>query len=267
MAKRKAARKRGGNPGKKGPYWLYGLHSAAAALANPERRCLKLLATRQGAAALAQSLSEGPSGPGTPAERLLPPQIAGREDLERALPPGAVHQGVALLVEPLPAADLEAVVPAEGPAVVVALDQVTDPQNLGGILRSAAGFGALAVVTQERHAPGVTPALAKAASGALEAVPLVQVNNLVRALEGLKKQGFWVAGLDAEAEQPLSALDAGPRIVLLLGAEGAGLRRLSKETCDFLAAIPLRGPVASLNVATAAAIGLYELLGRPEVSG
>lgn len=256
MAKRKTARKRGGNPGKKGPYWLYGLHSVAAALANPERRCLKLLATRQGAAALARSKS--------PVNTPLPPQIAGREDLERSLPPGAVHQGVALLVEPLPAADLAAILPAEGPAVVVALDQVTDPQNLGGILRSAAGFGALAVITQDRHAPGVTPTLAKAASGALEAVPLVQVNNLVRALEELKKQGFWVVGLDAEAEEPLSALDAGPRVVLLLGAEGAGLRRLTKETCDFLAAIPLQGPVASLNVGTAAAIGLYELLGRPD---
>jgi len=259
MAKRKTARKRGGNPGKKGPYWLYGLHSVAAALANPRRHCLKLLATQQGAAALAGSKSPGNTS--------LPPQIAGREDLERALPPGAVHQGVALLVEPLPTADLEAVLPAEGPAVVVALDQVTDPQNLGGILRSAAGFGALAVVTQDRHAPGVTPALAKAASGALEAVPLVQVNNLVRALEDLKKRGFWVVGLDAEADEPLSALDAGPRVVLLLGAEGAGLRRLTKETCDFLATIPLQGPVASLNVGTAAAIGLYELLGRGPAEG
>ncbi|MDJ0983133.1 MAG: 23S rRNA (guanosine(2251)-2'-O)-methyltransferase RlmB [Kiloniellales bacterium] len=255
MVKRKTTRKRGGNPGKKGPYWLYGLHSVAAALANPERRCLKLLATQQGAAALA--------GSKIPANTQLSPQIAGREDLERALPPGAVHQGLALLVEPLPAPDLAAVLPAEGPAVVVALDQVSDPQNLGGILRSAAGFGALAVITQDRHAPGVTPSLAKAASGALEAVPLVQVNNLVRALEDLKKQGFWVVGLDAEAEEPLSVLDAGSRVVLLLGAEGAGLRRLSKETCDFLAAIPLQGPVASLNVGTAAAIGLYELLGRP----
>lgn len=258
MAKRKAARKRGGNLGKKSTYWLYGLHSVAAALANPERRCLTLLATQQGAAALAERMA----APRTSGEPPPAPQIAGREDLERALPAGAVHQGVALLVEPLPATDLGAVLPAEGPAVVVALDQVTDPQNLGGILRSAAGFGALAVVTQERHAPGVTPALAKAASGALEAVPLVQVNNLVRALEGLKRQGFWVVGLDAEAERPLSALDAGARVVLLLGAEGAGLRRLSRETCDFLAAIPLHGPIASLNVATAAAIGLYELLGR-----
>ena len=263
MVKRKMARKRGRIPGKKGPYWLYGLHSVAAALANPRRRCLKLLATQQGAAALAgHAASLGPTA-GVP----LAPQIAGREDLERALPPGAVHQGVALLVEPLPAAELAAILPPEGPAVVVALDQVTDPQNLGGILRSAAGFGALAVVTQERHAPGVTPALAKAASGALEAVPLVQVNNLVRALEDLKKQGFWVVGLDAEAGEPLSGLDAGPRVVLLLGAEGAGLRRLTKETCDFLAAIPLRGRIASLNVGTAAAIGLYELLGRDRPAG
>ncbi len=262
MAKRKTARKRGGNPGKKGPHWLYGLHSVAAALANPRRRCLKLLATQQGAAALAGYLDKSVDS----TRALLPPQIAGREDLDRALPPGAVHQGVALLVEPLPQADLATVLPAEGPAVVVALDQVTDPQNLGGILRSAAGFGALAVVTQDRHAPGVTPALAKAASGALEAVPLIPVNNLVRALEDLKKQGFWVVGLDAEAEEPLSALDAGPRVVFLLGAEGAGLRRLTRETCDFLAAIPLQGPIASLNVGTAAAIGLYELLGRPDGS-
>ena len=237
--------------------WLYGLHSVAAALANPDRSCLKLLATKQGAAALQDLSAPADGGRAAPT-----PQIVGREDIERALPPGAVHQGAALLVEPLPTADLDSVIPEDGPSVVVALDQVTDPQNLGAILRSAAGFGATAVITQERHAPGVTPVLAKAASGALEAVPLIQVNNLVRSLQTLKDRGFWVVGLAAEADQTLAALDAGGRVVLFLGAEGPGLRRLSRETCDFLASIPLSGPIASLNVATAAAIGLYELLGR-----
>ena len=258
MVKRKGPPKRSGKSRKSGPFWLYGLHSVLAALGNPQRQCLKLLVAKPQADTLAPRLrAAGTAGPG-----VLQPQVVGREDIERVLPQGAVHQGVALLVEPLPSPDLEAILPAEGPAVVVALDQVSDPQNLGAILRSAAGLGALAVVTQERHAPGVTPILAKAASGALEAVPLVQVNNLVRALQDLKRGGFWVVGLDAEAEETLSALDAGERVVLLLGAEGAGLRRLSKETCDFLASIPLRGPVPSLNVSSAAAIGLYELLGR-----
>jgi 23S rRNA (guanosine2251-2'-O)-methyltransferase len=189
-----------------------------------------------------------------------------RHALEKLLPPDAAHQGLALLVEKLPGRDLESLLEAlpesNRPETILVLDQITDPHNVGAILRSAAAFGALAAIVPEHGAPAVTGALAKAASGALETVPLLRVVNLARALERLKKSGFWTLGLDETAPQNLAALDLPPRIALVLGAEGAGLRRLTREHCDYLAKLPTRPAMASLNVSNAAAVALYALAQR-----
>lgn len=209
---------------------------------------------RQMAAAAAASLPPGA------------PEILDRTQFAMLLPGDAVHQGMALAAEPLPARDLDDVLDgmadAAPPHVVVLLDQVTDPHNVGAILRSAAAFAARAVVITEHGAPPVTGALAKAASGALEAVPLIRVTNLARTLDRLKEAGFWCLGLDETAEKSIAEIDAGARIALVLGAEGVGLRRLTRERCDFIARLPTRGALSSLNVSNAAAIALYALTVR-----
>src|SRR5215469_3313866 len=241
--------------------WLYGRHAVEAALGNPARRCQRLVALRE-TASDAETLLRG--------ARAKPPragvEIVERRALEKILPQGAVHQGLALAAEPLPATDFETIVAAAAtpgtPQIAVVLDQVTDPHNVGAILRSAAAFGALAVIVPEHGAPSVTGALAKAASGALEEVPLLRVTNLSRTLEKLKQAGFWSLGLDEHAEQTIAALDLPERVVLVLGAEGSGLRRLTREHCDFLARLPTRSAMASLNVSNAAAVALYALSQR-----
>lgn len=226
-----------------------------AAIANPARECTRALAcdARQ-ADALRQATS--PLG----REGLI--EFVDRDALEGVLPAGAVHQGVALAASPLPDPGLNAALanPDAGqPGPVVVLDQVTDPQNIGAIIRSAAAFGAAAVVVQDRHAPPVTGALAKAASGGLERVPLVRETNLARVIDYLKQKGFWCIGLDGDAEPTLSDATTSGRMALVLGAEGRGLRRLVAESCDALARIPQTSAVESLNVSNAAAVALYEL--------
>lgn len=231
-----------------GPYWLYGHHAVTAALANPERKILRL--AQAGAA-------EAPVVEGHEWE-----QVPG-DLLESWLPPRAVHQGLAAKVHPLPDRGIEDVIAeADGleSAHVVILDQVTDPQNVGAILRSAAAFGALAVILTERHAAPESGALAKAASGALEHVPLIRVANLARALELLKKGGFWIAGLAAEGSQTLADAKLSGKVGLALGAEGPGLRRLTREHCDLLVRLPTGGSIDHLNVSNAAAVALYELV-------
>ena len=231
-----------------GPYWIYGHHAVTAALANPARKVLRLAQAGTGAV---------PSVEGHEWERVP------RDILESWLPPGAVHQGLAIKVHPLPDQGIEDVIAAaegEEHAHLMILDQVTDPQNVGAILRSAAAFGALAVVLTERHAAPESGALAKAASGALEHVPLIRVANLARAIELLKKGGFWIAGLAAEASQTLAQAKLTGRIGLALGAEGPGLRRLTREHCDLLVRLPTGGPIDHLNVSNAAAVALYELV-------
>jgi 23S rRNA (guanosine2251-2'-O)-methyltransferase len=238
--------------------WIYGRHAVAAALGNPARRIRRAVALHENAEHLA-SLLEDARASSHPSQ----PEILERRALDALLPQGAVHQGVALETESLAAIDLEAVLAAlpatPVPQIVLLLDQVTDPHNVGAILRSSAAFAAAAVIVPEHGTPPITGTLAKAASGALEAVPFLRVTNLSRCLDRLKEAGFWCVGLDSEAPQELGALDPPARIALVLGAEGPGLRRLVREHCDFLARIPARGELASLNVSNAAAIALYAL--------
>jgi len=231
-----------------GPYWLYGHHAVAAALANPDRKILRL--AQAGA-------EEVPVVEGHEWEQ-VPPDV-----LEGWLPPRAVHQGLAAKVHPLPdrgIADVIAEAEGQEHAQVMILDQVTDPQNVGAILRSAAAFGALAVILTERNAAPESGALAKAASGALEHVPLIRVTNLSRAIDLLKKGGFWIAGLAAEGTQTLADAKLTGKVGLALGAEGAGLRRLTREHCDLLVRLPTGGAIDHLNVSNAAAVALYELV-------
>ena len=245
--------------------WLYGRHAVIAALANPERgwRRLVVLAGHEGeATALVTGALAAPrpyvGDRGRAAISVLDPS-----GFAAILPRHAVHQGIALEVEPLPEPDLQDVLragPASGPCIIVVLDQLSDPQNIGAVLRSAAAFGALAVVIPAHGVPPTTGALAKAASGALESVPLVRVVNLARALDRLKETGFWICGLDETAPQSLAQLDAGERVAIVLGSEGDGMRRLVRERCDFRARLPTRPAQPTLNVSNAAAVALYELI-------
>jgi 23S rRNA (guanosine2251-2'-O)-methyltransferase len=242
--------------------WLYGIHPVLAALANPARRVHRVVITGESETTLAPriaALSQGHSG--LPRAEILP-----RDALERLLPRGAVHQGIAAQLEGLEELDIEDIIRAtdgQDSARVVVLDQVTDPHNVGAILRSAAAFGTAAVVMPERNSPPSTGTLAKAASGAIERVPLVRVVNLARTLDRLKNAGFWCVGLDATATTALHAADLSGKVAVVLGAEGEGLRRLTREHCDLMVRIPIGRGMESLNVSNAAAIALYELA-RPK---
>jgi 23S rRNA (guanosine2251-2'-O)-methyltransferase len=226
------------------------LHAARAALQNPRRKIHRALASERAAAELRQLQS-----------RVTDISLAAPEAIARLLPPGAVHQGIALFCEPLPELDLEAVLQkgTAGSRVVAVLDQVTDPHNEGAILRSAAAFGVTAVVVQDRHAPVESGVLAKAASGALDSVSRVTVVNIARALEELGQLGFWRIALAADGETSIGEAAPPGDAVLVLGAEGVGLRRLVRERCDIAAFIPISGDMESLNVSNAAAIAFYEL--------
>ena len=223
-------------------YWLYGQHAVAAACANPDRQVLRLLCTADA----------------MPPEHAPRPEIVDRRGLEEHLPREVVHQGIAAQVAPLAPPDFEALLEANsGEGVVLVLDQISDPRNVGAILRSAAAFGAKAVVMQDRHAPQEGGALAKAASGALETVPLVRVNNLSRALEKLAAAGFWRHGLAAGEGQSMTDISLTGRVALVLGAEGEGLRPLTARNCDTLVHLPMSDGMESLNVAATAAIALF----------
>ncbi|MGE0154960.1 MAG: 23S rRNA (guanosine(2251)-2'-O)-methyltransferase RlmB [Reyranellaceae bacterium] len=252
---RRPERKGGGGPREDG-HWLYGRHAVLAAIANPFRELRQIWLTREAQARFGAELAQAIAGrPGGTAQ----PQLVDRGDIEAVLG-NAVHQGIAAFAAPLPDRDLSEVLPAEDQdATVLVLDQVTDPHNVGAILRSAEAFGAAAVVVTERHAPEETGTLAKAASGAIERVPLIRVVNLARELDYLKSRGFWILGLAGEATQNLNQAKPGGRIALVLGAEGEGLRRLTREHCDLLVRLPMAGAMPSLNVSNAAAVALYEL--------
>jgi 23S rRNA (guanosine2251-2'-O)-methyltransferase len=240
--------------------WLYGRHAVAAALANPERRW-HVLVVLAGQETAARALVGGAVARQRGA--VDPVRVLDRAVIDAMLPEGAVHQGLALAVEPLAEPDLDEVLrrlaAGSGRRVVVALDQVVDPHNVGAVLRSAAAFGAGAVLVPRHGAPTAEGALAKAGSGALERVPLVRVVNLARALDALKRAGFWICGLDENGASPLSALDLGERVVLVLGSEGGGMRQLVRARCDLLARLPTLPAQPTLNVSNAAAVALYEL--------
>ncbi|MEQ1867487.1 MAG: 23S rRNA (guanosine(2251)-2'-O)-methyltransferase RlmB [Micropepsaceae bacterium] len=236
-----------------GQLWIFGHHPVAAVLANPERKILRVMATTEAAAKLALDPSIEP--------RMLS-QIkasSGRE-IEDVAGDGAVHQGVAVLTHALEhdLSDVLGRLSTSPNSSIVVLDQVTDPHNVGAILRSAAAFGARAVVAPDRHAPDESGVMAKSASGALEKIPYIKAGNLVRALELVKEHQFWLVGLDMEAPQRLSEIKLDGRIAFVLGAEGEGLRRLVRETCDHVACLPMAGAMESLNVSNAAAVALYE---------
>jgi 23S rRNA (guanosine2251-2'-O)-methyltransferase len=232
-----------------------------AALANPERRW-RGLAVLTGHEEEAAALAAGARAARQGSDAAV--RVLDHNGFAALLPVGAVHQGLALEVEPLAEPDLVVVVrqagAAAGRSIIIVLDRLSDPQNVGAVLRSAAAFGALALVLPGRGAPPITGALAKAASGALECIPLIRAVNLARTLARLKEAGFWICGLDEAALQPLAELDLGQRVAIVLGAEGGGMRRLVREHCDYLARLPTRPAQPSLNVSNAAAIALYELV-------
>jgi 23S rRNA (guanosine2251-2'-O)-methyltransferase len=233
-------------------FWLWGQQAVAAALANPGRPCHRLLATEPAL----QRLGHAAERPGLVIEKTAPDLITKRLGVE------PVHQGLALEVGSFAAVPLDAVLQGDAPPrLILALDQVSDPRNLGAILRSAAAFEVGAVILPERRSAELGGVAAKAASGAVDLLPLIEVVNLAKALEQAKAAGYWVVGLDAHGAETLATLPAHDRLVLVLGAEGAGLRRLVAERCDHLVRLPISGRIESLNVSVAAGIALHALAG------
>jgi 23S rRNA (guanosine2251-2'-O)-methyltransferase len=254
FAKRFGGDKRGGPAKPRGAPWrhpprsddtvvLYGWHTVMAALANPQRRFRRLLATENAA----RRLAEEKLSPGAKLEMVRP------ESIDALVGADAVHQGLYAETDPLPSPALEDV--ASG--VLLVLDQITDPHNVGAMLRSAAAFGVTAAVTTARHSPEATGVLAKAASGALEYVPIVTIGNLAQALRTLKDLGTLLVGLDSSGEANLADVVFSAPVALVLGAEGKGLRQLTRTNCDVVARLDLPGAIKSLNVSNATALALY----------
>ena len=227
-----------------GPVILYGWHTVVAALANPQRTIRRLYLSENAAKRLSDEHID----------TRVPPEIVRPALIDQRLGPDAVHQGLLAEADPLPSPDIETL-PQQG--MVLVLDQITDPHNVGAIMRSAAAFAVNAIVTTARHSPEATGVLAKAASGALELVPLVTVQNLARALTELNERGFLTVGLDSAGSENLSAVALRQPLALVLGAEGKGLRQLTRETCSAVARLDLPGEIKSLNVSNAAVLALY----------
>ncbi len=248
---RRGGPKRPDNPREihEGRMVLYGWHPVAEALRNPDRAVHRLLATENGAARLAEEIGE----------LRVTPEIVRPGEITAIVGPDAVHQGLYLEAEALAGPDFDAL-PAD--AVLLALDQITDPHNVGAIVRTAAAFGVTAIVTTARHSPAATGVMAKSASGGLEHVPLIIVRNLAAALIQLGERGFTRVGLDSEAATPLEEVAPKAPLVIVLGAEGKGLRQRTRECCDVMAKIAFTGAIQSLNVSNAAAITLYALVPR-----
>lgn len=230
--------------------WLYGLHAVRGALSNPKRFVRRAVLTKRAAEEIGPKLLNR-----------VKHEITDLHGVSRILPDGAVHQGVAVLCEPLSRLELDAVLQSAGDKrrIVLVLDQITDPHNAGAIMRTAAAFGVTAIVVQDRHSPPESGVLAKAASGALDLVPIVHVVNIARTLEDLGKADFWRVALASDGESPLKDVAGTTDIALVLGSEGGGIRRLVRERCDVAAYIAIQTAIESLNVSNAAAIALYEL--------
>ncbi|MGA7480840.1 MAG: 23S rRNA (guanosine(2251)-2'-O)-methyltransferase RlmB [Bradyrhizobium sp.] len=226
------------------PIILYGWHTVAAALANPNRRIRRLLLTENAARRLAEDKID----------TRVTPEIVRPNLIDQRLGPDAVHQGLLAEADPLDSPGIDELAEA---GIVLVLDQITDPHNVGAIMRSAAAFAVKAIVTTARHSPEATGVLAKSASGALELVPLVTVQNLARALNEMNERGFMTVGLDSEGEENLGAVALREPLALVLGAEGKGLRQLTRETCSAVARLDMPGEIKSLNVSNAAVLALY----------
>jgi 23S rRNA (guanosine2251-2'-O)-methyltransferase len=223
---------------------LYGWHTVTAALANPGRRIRKLLLTENAARRLAEENID----------TRIAPEIVRPNLIDQRLGPDAVHQGLLAEADPLDSPDIDTL-PEDG--IVLVLDQITDPHNVGAIMRSAAAFAVKAIVTTARHSPEATGVLAKSASGALELVPLVMVQNLARALTEMNERGFMTVGLDSAGDQNLTTVELRQPLALVLGAEGKGLRQLTRDTCSVVARLDMPGEIKSLNVSNAAVLALY----------
>ena len=234
--------------------WLYGKHAVLAALENPMRKIKRLMVTKRSHDQYQAALTEIHLK-----HRALNPEIVSIDVFDKNLPSDSVHQGIALLTAPLADEHLEdaCVILEDQKNLILVMDQVTDPHNVGAVIRSAAAFGAKAIITTDRHAPPESGTLAKSASGALEAMPWVRVTNLSRALEQLAEIGFWRIGLDGYAKTDIRDADFGDNIALVLGAEGKGIRKGTADHCDALVKLPISRTVESLNVSNAAAVALY----------
>lgn len=230
-----------------GGHWVYGWHAVMAALVNPERVVLRIIVSPQAAERLK-----------LPVRKLPTPHIMEAREVDRILGADAVHQGIGAEVRPLEPYVLEDVIHAASGTLLI-LDQVSDPHNVGAMMRSAAAYDALAVIVPKDHSAPETATMAKAASGALDVVKRVQVVNLATAMRELKAAGWWIIGLEGEAKTLLPAIKPSAKTVLVLGAEGKGMRRLTAECCDETARLPMGPRMESLNVSNAAAIALYQL--------
>ena len=229
---------------------LYGRHAVLSALKNPKRQVIKLMILSENEAELKKNFKN------------LNYQIVSKKEIEKVLPANAVHQGFALLTKPLPPVFLEDLIEKSrtlDACHILILDQVTDPQNIGAIIRSAAAFNTLGVIVQDKNAPFESGAMAKAAAGTMELLPLVRVTNLARAIEILKKNGFWIVGMDGYAKQKIDEIDKSSKLAVIMGSEGSGMRRLVEENCDLRVRLDINENVESLNVSVASAIVLYEL--------
>ena len=229
---------------------LYGRHAVFEALKNPLRKITKVLITAENEAEFKKEFRD------------IPYQIVQKKEIEKVLPQNAVHQGFALFTKSLPPVFLEDLIQTASnkeKCMVLILDQVTDPQNIGAIMRSAAAFNAAGIIVQDKNAPSESGAMAKASAGTIEFMPLVRATNLSRAIEQLKKAGFWIIGMDGYAKQSLKDINKNAKLAVVMGSEGAGMRRLIQESCDLTVRLEMNPRVESLNVSVAAGIVLYEL--------